>query len=67
MTVRIDANAHEKTTEVFAALGTDFTSAIRVFVSMAAEEGGFPFAPRIPRNGSGFDTVNASPDGTHNA
>lgn len=37
------------------------TSAIRVFVSMAVEEGGFPFTPRIPRNGGGLDTVKGSP------
>ena len=67
MTVRIDADVHERAVEVFAALGIDLTSAIRVFVSMAAEEGGFPFVPRIPRNGSGFDMVNTSLDGAHNA
>ena len=67
MTVRIDADVHERATEVFAALGTDLTSAIRVFVSMAAEEGGFPFVPRIPRNGTGFHMVNGSPSDAHNA
>ena len=30
MTVRIDADVYERATEVFAALGTDLTSAIRV-------------------------------------
>ena len=67
MTVRIDADVHERATKVFAALGTDLTSAIRVFVSMAAEEGGFPFVPRIPRNGTGLDTVNGSPGDGRNA
>ena len=61
MTVRIDADVYERATEVFAALGTDLTSAIRVFVNMAVEEGGFPFSPRIPRNGSSFDTAKGLP------
>ena len=61
MTVRIDADVYERATEVFAALGTDLTSAIRVFVNMAVEEGGFPFTPRIPRNGSSFDTAKGLP------
>ncbi len=34
---------------------------ISEIVNMAVEEGGFPFTPRIPRNGSSFDTAKGLP------
>ena len=63
MTVRIETDVHERAVELFDALGTDLTSAIRMFVNMSVMEGGFPFTPRIPTEvpNLGMETGSPSP------
>ena len=42
--IRVEDELKEKSDELFKALGTDTTSAIRMFLTQAVANNGFPFA-----------------------
>lgn len=49
--IRVDDDLKTKADELFRDLGTDTTSAIRIFLTQAVANNGFPFEiRRIPRN-----------------
>ena len=49
--IRVDDDLKTKADELFRELGTDTTSAIRIFLAQAVASNGFPFEiKRVPRN-----------------
>ena len=49
--IRVDDDLKTKADELFKELGTDTTSAIRIFLAQAVASNGFPFEiKRVPRN-----------------
>ena len=49
--IRVDDELKAKADELFRELGTDTTSAIRIFLTQAVASNGFPFEiKRVPRN-----------------
>ena len=49
--IRVDDDLKRKADELFKELGTDTTSAIRIFLTQAVASNGFPFEiKKVPRN-----------------
>ena len=49
--IRVDDDLKRKADELFRELGTDTTSAIRIFLTQAVASNGFPFEiKKVPRN-----------------
>lgn len=56
--VRVNSHIKDKSDEIFEALGTTTNEAIKIFLSAAINEKGFPFKVKLPKNNTLEEYVN---------